>query len=120
MPLQIADPIAGTARDHEDRVEFALARQHVGKGEQAVAANQINLVQSKDRFTAPLGEAIKNSARVAVDAAGGIDQKYRLVSILSARPGCRHHRPVETAPRGKDPRGVDVDDLRRTFDRNAE
>jgi hypothetical protein len=55
VPLQIVYPVTAAPRDHKDRVEPAVSRQRVGKGEQAGASNQIDLVQSEDRFAAALG-----------------------------------------------------------------
>ena len=78
--------------------------QRVGQAEQAVAADQVDLVQREDRPAAALGKAVEDAARVVVDAARGVDQQHRLVGILGARPGRRHHRPVEPAPRRKDAR----------------
>jgi hypothetical protein len=120
MPFQILDPVAFEARDHEDRIEAALSRELIGEAEQALAANQIDLVQGEDRRPAALGETVQDPPRIAVDTAGGIDQQHRLVGILRARPGRRDHRPIEPPPRGKDAGRIDVDDLRLTLDGDAE
>ena len=84
ISLEIADSVSGIPRDHEDRVEPAFLRQHVDEAEQAAAPNQIDLVQSEDRFAAMLGEAVEDPAGIPVHAACCINQKHRSVGILGA------------------------------------
>ncbi len=120
MPLQILDAIAIEPGDHKDRVEPAFLRQGRGQAEQRVAAHQIDLVQRQDRAAAALGQALEDAPGVAVEPARGVDQQHGRVGILGPRPGRRHHRPVEPAARREDARRVDVDELRRPLDRNAE
>ena len=120
MPFEILDPVAFEARDHEDRVKAAHSRELIGESKEALAAHQIDLVQDEDRRPVSRGEAVQDPACIAIDAAGGIDQQRRLVRILRARPGRRYHRPVEAPTRSKDARCIDIDDLRSTFDGDAE
>ena len=108
------------ARDHQDRVEIALLGERCGKGEQAVAAHQVDLVERQDRAPAAFGEAIENAPRVAIDAVRRIDQQHRLVGVLGPGPGRRDHRPVEPPSRREDAGRVDIDDLRGVFDGDAE
>ena len=120
MSLYIIDPVPVEARDHEERIEAAFPRQPIGETQQALAADQVDLVQRQDRMAAALCEAVENAPRVVVDAARSVDQQHGFVGILGARPGRRHHRPVEPPSRRENPGRVDKDDLRRAFDRDAE
>ena len=80
--LEVVDPVAGAARDHEDGVKAAPSRQSLGEPEQALAPYQIDLVQREDRCPVARNEAVEDAARIAVDPPCGIDQQHRFVGIL--------------------------------------
>ena len=100
----------------------ALPRERVGEAEQAARGGRGRSCSSARIDRRPRSRrAARGCGRChRVDAARGVDQQHGLVGVRGARPGRRHHRPVEPAPRREDAGRVDKDDLRRAFDRDAE
>ena len=66
------------------------------------------------------GDGVEDAAGVPIDAPGSVDQQQCFVGVLGARPGRRHHCPIEAASGRKNAGRIDKDDLRRTFYCDAE
>src|SRR5262249_10822949 len=99
MPFQIPHAVALETGNHKYGLETTLLRERVGKAEQAVAPDEIDLVQRSDRSAAALFESVENAAGVVIDTPRGVDQQYGFVGICCTRPCSRHHRAVEPATR---------------------
>src|SRR5258708_39398630 len=99
MPLNILDPVPLQAGDHEDGVEEAFAREGVRQAEQALAGDQVDLVQCQDRPAAAPGKTVEDAAGVPLDGPGSGDPPNRVVCAPRRPPARPHPLPRPAAPR---------------------
>ena len=107
----IIDAGAGLGGDHERPVEGHARIGLGGQRQQAVALDQINLVQDQDLGVVNLGQFGEDLEIVIVQTLLGIDQHRHQIGIMRAAPSGGHHGPVQPAAGPEDAGGVDEDHL---------
>ncbi len=112
---QIGHPVAGQRRNHKGVGEQAILVQRRRQRQQAVALDQVDLVERQNRLAVFGAESGHQPPTVVVHrAVRGIHQHHDQIGIPGALPRCRNHGAFKTNLWHKNSRRIDEDQLTGT------